>query len=160
VLSAGLKTPNFTDRAAVAGALRQALDEISVRETQITVVIPDAAVRVLMLDFDLLPAKGHRSPAHHPLSPAQAGSLRGGRCCGQLSDHAGQVRRPGARDRRRFARPPSWPSMKARCAKPATSPGSCLPSTLAALAAVSAEEPSLVINRNGSSVTTAITRQE
>jgi type IV pilus assembly protein PilM len=38
-------------------------------------------------------------------------------------------------------------------------PGVVLPSTLAALAAVSAEEPSLVINRNGSSVTTAITRR-
>ncbi len=49
--------PNFTDRAAVAGALRQALDEISVKEREITVVIPDAAVRVLLLDFDLLPAK-------------------------------------------------------------------------------------------------------
>ena len=58
VLAAGLKPPNFTDRAAVAGALRQALDEISVKEGgQITVVIPDAAVRVLLLDFDLLPAK-------------------------------------------------------------------------------------------------------
>ena len=38
-------------------------------------------------------------------------------------------------------------------------PGVVLPSTLAALAAVSTEEPSLVINRNGGSVTTAITRQ-
>src|ERR1700679_2777593 len=57
VLAAGLKTPNFSDRAAVAGALRQALNEISVKENQITVVIPDAAVRVLLLDFDLLPAK-------------------------------------------------------------------------------------------------------
>jgi type IV pilus assembly protein PilM len=34
-----------------------------------------------------------------------------------------------------------------------------LSSTLAALAAISTDEPSLVINRNGSSVTTAITRQ-
>jgi type IV pilus assembly protein PilM len=37
-------------------------------------------------------------------------------------------------------------------------PGAVLPSTLAALAAISSEEPALVINRNGSSVTTAITR--
>jgi type IV pilus assembly protein PilM len=42
--------------------------------------------------------------------------------------------------------------MKARCAKPAMS-------TMAALAALTSEEPALVINRNGSSVTTAITRQ-
>jgi type IV pilus assembly protein PilM len=38
-------------------------------------------------------------------------------------------------------------------------PGVVLPSTLAALAAVPGDEPSLVVNRNGSSVTTAITRQ-
>jgi len=29
VLAAGLQTPNFSDRAAVATALRQALDEVS-----------------------------------------------------------------------------------------------------------------------------------
>ncbi len=75
VLAAGLKPPNFTDRAAVAAALRQALDEISVKESQITVVIPDAAVRVLLLDFDLLPAKGGRSAAHYSLSLAQAGPV-------------------------------------------------------------------------------------
>src|SRR5271154_6556963 len=57
VLEAGLKPPNFTDRAAVASALRQALDEVSVKETKITVIIPDAAVRVLLLDFDQLPSK-------------------------------------------------------------------------------------------------------
>src|SRR6202012_3260413 len=57
VLAAGLQTPNFSDRAAVAGALRQALDEISEKGGQVTVVIPDAAVRVLLLDFDVLPAK-------------------------------------------------------------------------------------------------------
>ena len=57
VLAAGLQTPNFSDRAAVAAALRQALDEVSIKESQVTVVIPDAAVRVLLLDFDVLPSK-------------------------------------------------------------------------------------------------------
>src|SRR5258708_31618541 len=57
VLAAGLQTPNFSDRAAVASALRPALDEVSVKESEITGVIPDAAVRGLLLDFGLLPAK-------------------------------------------------------------------------------------------------------
>ena len=35
-------------------------------------------------------------------------------------------------------------------------PGAVLPSTLAALAAVDEDEPSLVVNRNGGSITTAI----
>ena len=51
VLMAGLKPPNFTDRSAVANALRQALNEVRVKETKITVVIPDAAVRVSAAGF-------------------------------------------------------------------------------------------------------------
>src|ERR1700742_1166562 len=57
VLSAGLQSPNFTDRASIAAALRAALNEISLKQAQITVVVPDAAVRVLVLDFDVLPPK-------------------------------------------------------------------------------------------------------
>lgn len=157
VLSAGLKTPNFTDRAAVAGALRQALDEISVRETQITVVIPDAAIRVLMLDFDLLPPKAvealpiirfrlrklvpfevDHAAVSYQLMPAKEGLVRvivAVSPAEVLAEYESAVREAGYE------------------------PGVVLSSTLAALAAVSAEEPSLVINRNGSSVTTAITRQ-
>ena len=157
VLSAGLKTPNFTDRAAVASALRQALDEVSVRETQITVVIPDAAVRVLMLDFDLLPPKAiealpiirfrlrklvpfevDHAAVSYQLMPVKEGLVRvivAVSPAEVLAEYESAVREAGYE------------------------PGVVLPSTLAALAAVSGEEPSLVINRNGSSVTTAITRQ-
>ena len=157
VLSAGLKTPNFTDRAAVAGALRQALDEISVRETQVTVVIPDAAVRVLMLDFDLLPPKAvealpiirfrlrklvpfevEHAAVSYQLMPVKESLVRvivAVSPAEVLAEYESAVREAGYE------------------------PGVVLSSTLAALAAVSGEEPSLVINRNGSSVTTAITRQ-
>jgi type IV pilus assembly protein PilM len=157
VLSAGLKTPNFADRAAVSGALRQALDEISVRETEITVVIPDAAVRVLVLDFDLLPPKAiealpiirfrlrklvpfevDHAAVSYQLMPVKEGLVRvivAVSPAEVLAEYESAVREAGYE------------------------PGVVLPSTLAALAAVSGEEPSLVINRNGSSVTTAITRQ-
>ena len=157
VLAAGLKPPNFTDRAAVASALRQALDEISLKETQITVVIPDAAVRVLLLDFDLLPAKAAEAlpiirfrlrklvpfevedaAVSYQIMPGKPGLVRvivAVSPAAVLAEYESAVREAGYE------------------------PGVVLPSTLAALAAVSAEEPSLVINRNGSSVTTAITRQ-
>jgi type IV pilus assembly protein PilM len=153
VLAAGLKSPNF----AVAGALRQALNEISVKASQITVVIPDAAVRVLLLDFDLLPAKlaealpiirfrlrklvpfeVEDAAVSYQLMPGKPGLIRVivAVCPGDvLAEYESAVREAGYE------------------------PGAVLPSTLAALATVSPEEPSLVINRNGSSVTTAITRQ-
>jgi type IV pilus assembly protein PilM len=157
VLAAGLKPPNFTDRAAVAGALRQALNEISLKENQITVVIPDAAVRVLLLDFDLLPAKAAEAlpiirfrlrklvpfevedaAVSYQIMPGKPGLVRvivAVSPAAVLAEYESAVREAGYE------------------------PGVVLPSTLAALAAVSAEEPSLVINRNGSSVTTAITRR-
>jgi type IV pilus assembly protein PilM len=157
VLAAGLKPPNFTDRAAVASALRQALDEISVKESQITVVIPDAAVRVLLLDFDLLPPKAiealpiirfrlrklvpfevEDAAVSYQVMPGKPGLVRvivAVSPAAVLSEYESAVREAGYE------------------------PGVVLPSTLAALAAVGAEEPSLVINRNGSSVTTAITRK-
>jgi type IV pilus assembly protein PilM len=158
VLAAGLKPPNFTDRAAVASALRQALDEISVKEGgQITVVIPDAAVRVLLLDFDLLPPKAAEAlpiirfrlrklvpfevedaAVSYQVMPGKPGLVRvivAVSPAAVLAEYESAVREAGYE------------------------PGVVLPSTLAALAAVSSEEPSLLINRNGSSVTTAITRK-
>jgi type IV pilus assembly protein PilM len=157
VLAAGLKPPNFTDRAAVATALRQALNEISLKETQFTIVIPDAAVRVLLLDFDLLPAKAAEAlpiirfrlrklvpfevedaAVSYQIMPGKPGLVRVIVAVSPaviLAEYESAVREAGYE------------------------PGAVLPSTLAALAAVSAEEPSLVINRNGSSVTTAITRR-
>jgi type IV pilus assembly protein PilM len=157
VLAAGLKTPNFSDRAAVSAALRQALDEVSVKEGQITVIIPDAAVRVLLLDFDTLPAKPVEALAiirfrlrklvpfevddaavSYQVMPGKPGLVRvivAVSPAGVVAEYESAVREAGYE------------------------PGVVLPSTLAALAAVPGDEPSLVVNRNGSSVTTAITRQ-
>src|ERR1700744_2947095 len=157
VLAAGLQTPNFSDRAAVAAALRQALDEISIKESQVTVVIPDAAVRVLLLNFDVLPANPAEAlpiirfrlrklvpfevedaAVSYQIMPGKPGLVRvivAVSPAAILAEYESAVREAGYE------------------------PGVGLPSTMAALAAVSSEEPALVINRNGSSVTTAITRQ-
>src|SRR5271170_683366 len=52
-----LNAPNFPQPARVVAALRQALDQVLERDRKLTLVIPDAAVRVLLLDFDSLPEK-------------------------------------------------------------------------------------------------------
>jgi type IV pilus assembly protein PilM len=59
-LTPGLKAGNITDRAAMTRAIRTALDAAARgvdRIRDVTVVVPDAAVRVLLLDFDSLPSK-------------------------------------------------------------------------------------------------------
>ncbi|MDW5264971.1 MULTISPECIES: hypothetical protein [Acidobacteriaceae] len=59
----GLKVGNLVDRQGVTTAVRKALDEVSGKGSErsvgrhVTLVVPDAAVRVLLLDFDQLPSK-------------------------------------------------------------------------------------------------------
>jgi type IV pilus assembly protein PilM len=57
----GLKAGNIADKSGVVAALRSTLDAVSAgsreRGREVTVVIPDAAVRVLLLEFDELPSK-------------------------------------------------------------------------------------------------------
>jgi len=48
---------NLRQRAAVVSALRETLGNIGARSRDLTVVLPDAAVRVALLDFETLPEK-------------------------------------------------------------------------------------------------------
>jgi type IV pilus assembly protein PilM len=60
-LAPGLKVGNVVDKTAVVGAVRKALDGVAgtgrERSRDVTLVVPDSAVRVLFLDFDQLPSK-------------------------------------------------------------------------------------------------------
>jgi type IV pilus assembly protein PilM len=53
----GIEEPNFREPEAVTAAIRSALEQVSPRTRAVTVVLPDALVRVFVLDFDSLPAK-------------------------------------------------------------------------------------------------------
>src|SRR5580698_7543080 len=50
-------TGGTAGRAKLVAAVRSALESVCLRAREVTVVVPDAAVRVLLLDFDELPAK-------------------------------------------------------------------------------------------------------
>ena len=53
----GIAEPNLRTFDAVSAAIRKALGEVSPRSRSVSLIVPDAAVRVFMLDFDSLPAK-------------------------------------------------------------------------------------------------------
>ncbi|MGB6973503.1 MAG: hypothetical protein WBD67_02350, partial [Terracidiphilus sp.] len=60
-LSAGALTPALTETnvqrpETVAAAIRTALDAVAPRTRAVTLVLPDTAVRVFVLDFDSLPS--------------------------------------------------------------------------------------------------------
>jgi type IV pilus assembly protein PilM len=155
VVQPGLAVPNFVDPALITTAIRKALDEVAARDTELTLVVPDAAVRVLILDFDSLPAKTQEAlpivrfrlrkltpfdvddaaVSYQPMSPQQGQTrvLVTVMPAAIRAEYEGVVRAAGYE------------------------PGVLLPSTLAALPTLPSGDAALVVNRNGRSLTTAIT---
>ena len=144
-------------RGQLVSALRKAVDAVSQRGRDLTLIVPDAAVRVLLLDFDSLPTKPAEAlpvvrfrlkklvpfDVEHAAVTYQV--MSSGRDSVQvlavtmpgdlLADYEGVVRDAGFE------------------------PGSLLPSTLAALAGLRENErPVLVVNACEDAVTTAIVR--
>ncbi|HVW78412.1 MAG TPA: hypothetical protein VHB45_12420 [Alloacidobacterium sp.] len=158
VLAAGLKTPNFVDRAVVVAALKQALDGVEGRDKRLTLVVPDAAARVLLLDFDTLPAK--------PSEALPVVRFRLRKLVPFEIDDAAisyQVMQQTADEARVMvtAMPHNVLVEYEEVVRAAGyEPGVVLPSTLASLAMLAQAEPALLVSCNGGSVTTAITRGE
>src|SRR5450755_3550906 len=59
----GLQHANITSREALLAALRESLAPVAGRSRDITLVIPDASTRILLLDFDTLPEKAQDADA-------------------------------------------------------------------------------------------------
>src|SRR5271170_7259672 len=152
-----LNAPNFPQPARIVAALRQALDQVVERDRKVTLVIPDAAVRVLLLDFDSLPEKAAdvlpiirfrlRKLLPFEVDDAaisyqvmtrdsnQVRALVAVTPRSVLAEYEGVVREAGYE------------------------PGAVLPSTLCAIAAIADDTDALVVNQNAVCITTAITRQ-
>jgi type IV pilus assembly protein PilM len=167
VVSPGLKTTNLKDRAAVSAAIQQALGEVTVgksgnRSRKVTLIVPDAAVRVLLLDFDTLPAKKadilpilrFRLRKLVPFEVEDAA----------LSYQVMDALREGSGEalvRVAVAVMPSAIRAEYEDAvrEAGYEPGAVLSSSLAALAAVPNDGSALLVNRNANSVTTAISQR-
>jgi type IV pilus assembly protein PilM len=155
-----LKPGNLADRVAVTAALRRALEQVgskgNTRGADLTLVIPDGAVRVLLLDFDSLPSKltealplvRFRLKKLVPFDADEA----------MVTFQAMSSGKAGVRVLA-VAIPRDVLSEYETAAREAGfEPGAVLPSTLAALAAVEDAGAVLLVNANPLGVTTAIAR--
>lgn len=145
---------NLLDRAAVEAAIRKVLDDVSAREKQLTLIVPDAAVRVLMLDFDTLPAKAQEAL---PIVRFRLRKLMPF----EVDDAAVsyQVMRQGAEQAHLLVTAMAGPvraEYEGVVRGAGYEPGVLLPSTLASLAALTTRDAALVVNRSGKWLTTAI----
>ncbi len=57
MVTPGLQQANVTGRDALVAAVRESLAAVAGRSRDVTLVIPDASTRILLLDFDTLPDK-------------------------------------------------------------------------------------------------------
>lgn len=152
----GLKVPNLTDPRAVAAAIERALGAINARNRALTIVVPDAAMRVLLLDFDTLPAKRQDAlpVVRFRLRKMVPFDVETASVSYQvMAQHGGQMNvlvtvMPGD----------VLAEYEAAAREAGYEPGAVLPSTLAAAAALPGGQTALLVNHGPSSVTTAVIR--
>jgi type IV pilus assembly protein PilM len=154
-LTPGLKTPNLGDRAAVAAALESALSATNARDRDTTLVIPDAAARVLLLEFDTLPSRRQdampvvkfrlRKMVPFDVETAavsyQVMAQKEAHMSVLVTVMPGEV----------------LEEYESALRETGYEPGAVLPSTLAAAAGLRSEGAALMVNHTPGSVTTAVT---
>jgi len=158
VVRPGLAEPNFAEPMLVVGAIRKALDEVAARDKTVTLVVPDGAVRVLIVDFDSLPVKVQEALPIvrfrlRKLAPFEVDDAA-------VSYQIMRQTQDLTRVLVTVMPAPIRTEYEGAVRDAGYEPGVLLPSTLTALAALPREDAALVVNRNGLSLTTAITRGE
>ncbi len=158
ILIPGISELNMTSPEAVSLAIRNALASVSPRSRFVTVVIPDTAVRVFVLDFDSIPARTSEA------IPVLRFRLR--KMVPFDVEHAGlsyQILSESKTEARVLvAILPSNILEEYETAVRAAGyePGAVMPSALAALATIDSSEPLLAACLSKVAITTSITRGE
>ena len=151
----GIAEANLRMPEAVAAAIRSALDDVAPRSRAVTLVLPDTAVRVFVLDFDSLPSKAADA------MPVMRFRLR--KMVPFDVEHAAvsyQVlvqEKDGVKVLATVMPGPILAEYESVVRAAGYEPGAVLPSSLAALAAMDSMEPILAANLNPLALTTSIT---
>jgi type IV pilus assembly protein PilM len=152
-LVADLTEPNLRDRNAVFRVLHEALEAVSGRDTDVIAVLPDAAARVVLLDFDSLPA--NRKEAEAVVRFRLKKALPFDVDKSQVSYHAhtadSTVRVVAA-----VALSSVVEEYESLFREAGYDPGFVMPSTLATLGAVGGDQPTLVVKVDSRTISIAI----
>jgi len=156
-LRPGLQAGNLANREAVSQAIAGALAAVGGRARDVIAILPDAAVRVMLLDFDSLPEKDSEAKAivrfrlrkSLPFDvEAAALSYQSWRANGQVSVVAAVAPGGVVEDYEAAFRDAGY------------DPGVVLPSILAALGAVEADRPTVLVKVDSTTSAVAIVDNE
>jgi type IV pilus assembly protein PilM len=161
-LTPGLITPDLTEtnihnRDAVYRAIHDALDSLSGRSTDVIAVLPDSAVRVVLLDFESLPPK--REEAEAVVRFRLKKSLPFDVDKAKVSYHAEKAI-SGMRVVAAVALSSVIEEYESLLRDAGYNPGVVLPSTLSALGATNGERPTLVLKVDSRTTSIAILAQK
>ncbi|HTA22786.1 MAG TPA: hypothetical protein VK763_04570 [Terriglobales bacterium] len=144
---------NLRDRGRILDSVRQTLDSLSGRSRDVIAVLPDAAIRVVLLDFDSLPAK--HDDAEGVVRFRLKKSLPFDVDKAKISYHT-QTSTTGARLIAAVALTSVIEEYESVFREAGYSPGVVLPSMLAALGAADADRPTLVVKVDARTIGIAI----
>jgi type IV pilus assembly protein PilM len=144
---------NLRDRSRILDSIRQTLDGLGGHSRDVIAVLPDAAVRVVLLDFDTLPTK--REEAESVVRFRLKKSLPFDVDKAKISYHA-QTAATGLRVVAAVALTSVIEDYESIFREAGYSPGVVLPSMLAALGAADADRPTLVVKVDARTIGIAI----
>lgn len=150
----GIAEPNIRAAEEVTAAIRSALGQVATRSRFVTLVLPDTAVRIFMLDFDALPARAAEA------LPVLRFRLR--KMVPFEVEHAGvsyQILTPSKTELKVLTAvipAPVLAEYEAVVRAAGYEPGAILPSSLAALDAIDSMEAVLTANLSQNALTTSI----
>jgi type IV pilus assembly protein PilM len=152
-----LTEPNLRERTSVVNAVRESLTSVGGRSNDVVAILPDAAVRVVLLDFETLPA--NHAEADGVVRFRLRKSLPFDVDKAMVSYQA-QVADSGTRVVAAVALNSVVQDYEAIFREAGFSPGVVLPSMLAALCAAPASQPTLVVKVDARTTSIAILNQE
>lgn len=152
-----LTEPNVRQREAVAETLRAVLDAVGGRSRDVIAVLPDAAVRVVLLDFEALPEK--RDEAEGVVRFRLKKSMPFDVDKAKISYHA-QTSENGLRVVTAVGLTSVIEDYEALFVQAGYSPGIVLPSMLASLGAARADRPTLMVKVDARTTSIAILDKE
>lgn len=160
----GIAEPNICNAAAVTDALRSALEQVAPGKKTLTLIVPDTAARVFVLDFDslsnkpaeavpvlrfrlrkMVPFDVETAAVSYQVLPTYA---NGGYEAGTGAVRVLAIVMPG----------PILAEYESAVRAAGYEPGAVLPSSLASLATLESGDPALTASLNNLALTTSVTR--
>ncbi len=158
VLAPGLNAPNVLNPEALRAALNGALSAVAGKSRDVIIVLPDVAIRVVLLDFDALPVKPEEAEpvVRFRLKKSLPFDVEHAALSYDVTRTNGNIRVVAAVSPREIIEEYEKALRDAGYA-----PGVVLPSSLAALGLIDGERPTLVLKVDPMNITiAAVERQQ